>query len=89
MSTRKKRTALTIGQKVEILNKLAADGNQLQLANEYGVTQSSVSKMKVNEAKSRNLWEAGQVKVMSSKIAKYEKDGEEGYGQAVTCLNCK
>jgi hypothetical protein len=65
MSSRKKRTVLTIAQKVEILNKISDGTDQAQLSDAYGVSQSVVSRIKKKENAIRQLWEAGQVKVKS------------------------
>ena len=46
MLTRKTRKALTVAEKIEILNKIAAGAaDQVAIANEYGVTSSAISKI--------------------------------------------
>ncbi len=65
MSARKKRTVLAIAQKVEILDKIATDASPVDLAKEYGVTESAVCKIKKKAVSIRELWEAGRVKVKS------------------------
>jgi len=73
MSARKKRTVLTVSEKVAALDKLAAGADQATVADEYGVTVAAVSLWKKSERSLRERWEEGQVKAKSSKLAKYQK----------------
>ena len=80
---KQQRTALTLKQKIEILDKIDACQKPGDIAKEYDIHRSTISKLVLKKRELRERLSKAVHAICGTAVG-----GEEGYGAPIVCALC-